>query len=246
MQYPDALWLNPSCALKTFHAPLVAYLRKSSTLAQWDYFQTVDEPSCLEIALSLLHDYLKSCHYPIHLIGHSTGGLLGWLYTQRYPKRVRSLTLLSVGGFPAIDWQAHYYLFRQLFPIKREQLLVHMIDLLFGDQPCHRVKQLLQILDQDLTESLSPHTLLKIIPLTGCQQSPVPLLACGGEEDLIVDPNQIHLWIPHLKPEDQVWLCPKGRHFFHTAFPSVVADRVLDFWAEVSEHSLFCRERTRG
>jgi len=34
---------------------------------------------------------------------------LGWLYTRHYRQRVRSLTLLGVGVYPGIDWQAHYY-----------------------------------------------------------------------------------------------------------------------------------------
>jgi|GEM_PF-2838428 len=71
-------------------------------------------PTSLDAALVLLHDYLKEGDRPLHLLGHSTGGLLGLLYAHRYPERVRSLTLLSVGVHPAIDWQAHYYIQRQM------------------------------------------------------------------------------------------------------------------------------------
>ncbi len=229
-RHPDALWLNPSPALKPLHAPLLQYLRQSYTLAQWDYSQSPDEPSSLEIALTLLHDYLKSRDRPIHLIGHSTGGLLAWLYTQRYPQRVRSLTLLAVGIFPAVDWQAHYYMMRQLLPIDREQLLRHMTKLLFGQQPCHKIKSLISILDRDLTESLSPHSLLEPIHLPSVHQLPVPLFVCGGEQDLVVDPTQIDRWYSHLKPEDHLWSCPQGRHFFHATCPLLTADQILNFW----------------
>lgn len=236
--YPDALWINPSPALKTLHAPLIRCLRQSYSLGEWDYVQTPDEPSCLEIALTLLHDYLKSCDHPLHVIGHSTGGLVGWLYAQRYPKRVRSLTLLAVGTFPAVDWQAHYYMMRQLLPIDRERLLIHMVRLLFGDQPCHKVKRLIPILDRDLTDSLSPHSLIKPTHLLAAQQLSIPLLICGGEQDLIVDPTQIERWHTYLKPGDQLWFCPEGRHFFHTALPYVVSDQVLSFWYRCSAHLL--------
>jgi len=40
-----------------------------------------DKASLLDVAVLLLHDYLKSNDQPVHLIGHSTGGLLGLLYT---------------------------------------------------------------------------------------------------------------------------------------------------------------------
>ena len=235
--YPDALWLNPSPALKPLHTPLLRYLRHSYALAQWDYSQSPDEPSSLEIALTLLHDYLKSRDRPIHLIGHSTGGLLAWLYTQRYPQRVRSLTLLAVGIFPAVDWQAHYYTMRQLLPIDREQLLSHMAKLLFGPQPCYKLKRLIPILDRDLTESLSPHSLLEPIRLPSVHRLPVPLCICGGEQDLVVDPTQIDRWRSYLKPEDHLWSCPEGQHFFHTTSPLLTGDQILSFWCRDSQNA---------
>lgn len=94
---PDVLWLNANPGFQRFDRPLTRYLSHQITIGQWQYCQTPDEPSCLEIALTLLHDYLKSRSRPLHLIGHSTGGLLGLLYARKHPERVKSLTLLAVG-----------------------------------------------------------------------------------------------------------------------------------------------------
>jgi pimeloyl-ACP methyl ester carboxylesterase len=106
---PDAIWLNANPSFRVFENQLINHLSARMPIAIWEYIQEPDEPSCLEIALTLLHDYLKYQAKPIHLIGHSTGGLIGLLYARKYPERVKSLTLLAVGANPAIDWQVHYY-----------------------------------------------------------------------------------------------------------------------------------------
>lgn len=129
---PTVLCLSASPHLQAFDRPLLQVLAKQVSIAQWEYQQTPDEPCSLEIALVLLHDYLKQHNRPIDLIGHGISGLLALLYAQRHPKRVRSLTLVSVGVYPAVDWQAHYYAQRQLLPCSRQVLLTRMVDLLFG------------------------------------------------------------------------------------------------------------------
>ncbi|MBD2545128.1 MULTISPECIES: alpha/beta fold hydrolase [Planktothricoides] len=124
---PDALWINVSPALEKFNRPLLKQLSAQTAIAKWEYSQTPDEPTSLEIAVDLLHDYLKDRQQPIHLLGHSTSGLLGLMYARRYPEKVRSrsvadatsLTLLSVGVHPAVDWQAHYYAQLQVLPCSR-------------------------------------------------------------------------------------------------------------------------------
>lgn len=100
---PNVLCLSANPNLKNFDRPLLRSLSKQITIAQWEYCQSQDEPSSLEVALELVHDYLQQLVSPIHLVGHGTSGLLGLLYAQQHPERVRSLTLLSVGIYPAKD-----------------------------------------------------------------------------------------------------------------------------------------------
>ncbi len=124
---PDVLWLNVNPSFKYFDRPLLHDLAQHQTVAQWEYYQTLDEPSSFEITLTLLHDYIKCCNHPLHLVGHSTSGLLGLLYAQRHPERVRSLTLLSVGIQPAIDWKTHYYNYRRLLPCPQQKILHRIV-----------------------------------------------------------------------------------------------------------------------
>lgn len=228
-QSPDALWLNVSPAFKRFDRPLLKSLSQHLAIAQWEYSQTQDEPMSFEIALTLLHDYLKHHDRPIHLIGHSTSGLLGLLYARRHPERVRSLTLLSVGVYPDIDWQAHYYAQLQLLPCSRETLLTQTVYNLFGYQSRPIVRGLLQVLERDLSRSLSPHTLYRsatFIP----NGVPVPLMVCGSQDDMVVDPQLLQGWQPWLKQGDRLWQCSEGRYFFHYFQPQETGAKIAHFW----------------
>lgn len=228
----DALWLSVSPALKAFDRPLLKYLCQQVEIARWEYSQTLDEPMSLDIALFLLHDYLKHYDRPIHLLGHSTSGLLGLLYARRHPERVKSLTLLSVGVHPAVDWHAHYYAQAQLLPCGRTRLLTQMVRNLFGCQPKSMTQGLVNVLEQDLLTSLSPHTLFRRLSIPSGSAS-APLMVCGGGDDVIVDRHQIHCWKDWMKSGDYLWICANGEHFFHYDHPEKTGDQILNFWASL-------------
>lgn len=234
---PQVLWLNVSPSLQRFDQPLLHHIARHISVAQWEYHQTQDEACSLEVALTLLHDYVQSCDYPIHIVGHGTAGLLGLLYTRKYPEQVQSLSLLSVGFHPAVDWQAHYYVHRQLLSCRREAILTQMVHYLFGCQTQFSVRKLVRILKHDLDHSLSPHTLFKRVSVPSGNVD-VPLLVCGGEDDIIVDPNQFYGWKHCLKPGDRLWSCPDGSHFFHWLQPEVVGQQLLNFWFSMHSRSL--------
>ncbi len=223
------LWLNTSPSFQCFDRPLVDFLSKYMAIAQWQYCQSEDEPSSLAIALVLLHDYIKTCPQPVHLIGHGTSGLLALLYARKHPERVKSLTLLGVGFNPGVNWQAHYYAFRKLFPSSRETILTQMVYNLFGYQDSKSTKKLVAILQKDLDLSPNPHSLFR-------RKSEViggickPLMVCGSEDDLIVDPNALNGWKKYLKEGDRLWKCPEGHHFFYYFYPEEVGKAIMEFW----------------
>lgn len=229
---PDALWLNVSPSFERFDHRLLKHLACYGEMAHWAYRQTPDEPSSLDIAVTLLHDYLKGLNRPVHLLGHGTGGLVGLLYARQNPHRVKSLTLLAVGVNPTVDWQAHYYTQLERLPCRR-RVLAQMVYSLFGHTSRPLVSGWANLLEQDLMHTVSPHSLLNRVNL--CPSSvEVPLLVCGGEEDTIVNPTQIRGWQPWLKGGDRAILCP-GRHFFHVTSTQLVARQILNFWGTTGD-----------
>ncbi|MBR8836545.1 MAG: alpha/beta hydrolase [Stigonema ocellatum SAG 48.90 = DSM 106950] len=232
MSMPDVLWVNTSPSLLRFAQPLLCHLSHQVTVRVWEYSQSQDEASSLDSAVLLLHDYLQSCDKAVHLIGHSTGGLLGLLYTRQYPEKVKSLTLLAVGADAAVDWRSHYY--THLPFLSRQKILTAMVYNLFGYQKDVTVKRLEKLLQRDLDCSLSPHSPFKRLSVPTCPV-PVPLMVCGSTNDIIVEPDALQEWRPYLMEGDRLWECQKGRHFFHFFEPTLVGDEILNFWASVGQ-----------
>ncbi|RUR85130.1 alpha/beta fold hydrolase [Chlorogloeopsis fritschii PCC 9212] len=237
-QQPDVIWLNTSSSLLCFAQPLLCELSHHVSIARWEYTQTQDEASSLDVAIQLLHNYLESSNQPVHLIGHSTGGLLGLLYARQYPEKVKSLTLLAVGADAAIDWQAHYY--SHCPYLSRQKILNAMVYNLFGYQNEQTIQRLERLLEQDLDCSLSPHSLFKRLSVPP-SPVPVPLMVCGSRDDIIVESDTLQGWQPFLMEGDRLWECQKGRHFFHFFHPKLVAEQILDFWQSLHRSDAVCR-----
>ncbi|MBV9388718.1 MAG: alpha/beta hydrolase [Chroococcidiopsidaceae cyanobacterium CP_BM_ER_R8_30] len=233
---PDVLCLSANPKLKGFDRPLLQALSQKFTIAQWEYCQTQDEPSSLAVALELLHDYLQQLVSPIHLVGHGISGLLGLLYAQHHPERVRSLTLLSVGIYPAQDWQYHYYTHRQSLPCSRQVILTQMVHDLFGFQSKAMIQKLVKLLEQDLDHSLSPHSLFRRMDLLPIRPT-VPLLTCGSVDDIVVNPHHLRSWQQYFHEDkatlNWLWVCSGGRYFFHYFYPQQTALAMFDFWASL-------------
>ncbi len=236
-QEPIAVWLTPNPVFHAFHSPLLNHLSKLGSVAHWEYLQDQDEGSCLDHALASLQDYLQTLSQPVHLIGHGLGGWLGLRYTRQFSTPIKSLTLLSVGVDPALDWQAYYYSLYKHLRCPKKIILEQMVYNLFGDQNNAMTYYLLEVLRRDLLSSPSPHSLYQ--QMSGEKGGvDVPLFVCGSEDDLVVSPTAIKSWHCYLKSgRDRVWLMPYGHHFFHYFYPSVVAQQILDFWQSSEQGS---------
>ena len=230
---PDVLWLNVSPALKRFNSRLAVKISQKTRIGQWEYSQTLDEPNSFTIALALLDQYLQSCDHPIHLIGHGASGLLGLLYARQHPENVKSLTLLSVGVAPAINWETYYY--EQIYHLKccRSMLMTQIAYDLLDCRSYHHIQAMVKVLEQDLLTSLSLHTLLKQVSIPSGGVTVPLFIGCGGN-DPVISPNLFYGWQNWLKEGDRHWLCHQGKHFFHNDHPDLLMEQIEDFWISLS------------
>lgn len=228
LQSDDVLWLSASPSLQLFDRHLLNYLSQYVPVRLWEYRQTEDEACCLDSVVEMLHHYLKQRDRPIHIMGHSTSGLIGLIYARRYPEKVRSLGLLSVGLPSAINWQAHYYTHLAAFPWNRQQVLTQMVGDMFGFQKKYITGKFISYFESDLALSPSPHSLFKTVNLFD-EPVRVPLLICSSKTDFVVSPIVVRRWLEFLKKGDRLWECQDGRHFFHHFYPQQVGEEILHF-----------------
>jgi pimeloyl-ACP methyl ester carboxylesterase len=228
------VWINANPSFKQFDGRIIRYLSQQIPIAYWEYNQELDEASSLEIALTLLHDYLKSKSQAIDLVGHGTGGLLGLLYARQYPQRVKSLTVLGVGSAPTIDWQAHYYQMRKLLPCSQETILVRMVQMMFGYQSKTNTEKLVEILKQDLSTAPTAHSLYQLNRIESGGVS-MPMMVCGSDNDGICDRSAIQGWSDYLKDDDCLWTNSLGHHFFHYFFPESTGRKIIKFWQKIEQ-----------
>lgn len=228
----DVLWLSASPSLQLFDRSLLHYLNQSVPIQIWEYEQTEDEGCSLDIAVELLHHYLKFRDRPIHLVGHSTSGLIGLMYARRYPEKVSSLGLLAVGLPSNINWQAHYYTHLSAFSWSREQILTQMVCDMLGEQNQYINQRFVSYFEEDLAISPSPHSLFGMSNLQD-EGVEVPLLLCSSKTDFVVSPILMRRWSKFLKKGDRLWECKDGRHFFHHFYPEQVGEEILNFWLSI-------------
>ena len=239
-QKTEALWLSVSPPLKCFDQRLLSRLSKGRTVRRWQYCQTIDEPCSAAAVVEALHEYLRSRPLQsngqpapkVHLIGHGVSGTVGLLYARQYPQHVASLTLLSVGALPAVNWQAHYYALRRLIPCSREIILAQLVRLLFGEQAPRFTTALTHLLAKDLDSNLTLHSLTNSAHVESGGID-VPLLICNGADDEITVSSQDKPWQKWLKSGDLLWHCPDGRYFFHFYHYQTVAKTISNYWAQL-------------
>ena len=260
MTQPNVLWISVSAHLRCFDQRLLSRLAGKATVRRWEYYQSLDEPCCVQSIVDMLYAYVSDRArlesqlkdsvgheaYKLHLVGHGVSGIVALLYAQQHPEHVASLTLLSIAANPAVNWQAHYYALRNLLPCSREMVLAQMTRLLFGPQSIRLTKALSQLLASDLDSAPTLHSLAHHTQILPGQVS-VPLLICNGEFDAVVGSHndvQWQKWRVCSTSDDgandtdlQLWRCPEGNHFFHFYHAAAVATALEKHWKTVMQQS---------
>ena len=233
----DVLWVSGSPSLRCFSMPLIKRLSRYKNIAGWEYFQTLDEPGCIDTAVELLHSYLKTKKISIHLIGHGIGGTIALIFARQYPQYVKSLTLLSVAAQPANTWHVNYYQQRQIYSLSRGEALLNTINNLFREEITYNPQKLINQFNKDLDNLPLMHSLFDIekLPVGGVS---MPLMICGGQVDPILSYLELYKWKEWLKPGDIIWKCPQGSHFFHSFYPDLVSEEISNFWQKHQNHTL--------
>jgi pimeloyl-ACP methyl ester carboxylesterase len=261
---PESLQVLHLCLsqnLRRFDVPLLQRLARHQVVATWEYQQSPDEGSDLALVLCALDHYLQHIDQPIHLIGHGLAGMVAWLYASRYPAKISSVVLLSVGRDLSYSWHSHYYSdYYQAFLdavnygdapnemfagcphcvsddasiTQTEKIRPQVLQRLAFRLFGYRDRQILQWLGQLLAQDLDQCFQIHSLKeriVTATPQLPMPVLVCGAADDPIF--NAAGRWQRHLQQRDRQWISQHGGHFFHYTQAALVSQRIEDFWRGV-------------
>jgi pimeloyl-ACP methyl ester carboxylesterase len=234
------LWIGTNPSLQCFHRRLWHILGQEFPLKCWEYTQTPDEPSSLETAAILLHEFVQANNQPLHLIGHGLGGALALIYARRYPKQVASVVLISVAAQPMITWQSYYYQQLAALYCQRSAVLCLVAGWISGIRCVSYVQHLADRLDRDLLEAPDNISLIQQTLPGSTGSIPQPLMVCGAVDDPVLMGSIFTDWLQYLKPGDRCWHQAQGGHFFHYQYADRVGAEVLNFWRQTMLSSLPC------
>jgi pimeloyl-ACP methyl ester carboxylesterase len=231
------IWISASPSLKQLHLRLLNSLSKTVEIEFWEYHQSLDEGSSIDVAVKLLHKYLANIIRPVHLIGHGIGGEIALSYARLYPAKISSLTLLSVAVQPAINWHSYYYSQLRSFPSSRECILRSIAVNLFPYGCTSHIHGLVERLERDLVEAPSSHSLFQLNIASECGVD-VPLLICGSQDDPVITKSALLGWENYFKSSDSIWCATSGGHFFHHFNAEVVSTKIHSFWRQLNPESV--------
>ena len=214
MNTSQILWIDLQPSLYCLFKRTAETLGKHFKVKRWAFEHDLDESCDLEIVHSLLRQTIENCSTPFHLVGHGISGTIAYLYAQRYPKNISSVSVLSVDTRSTNQWTSHYQSMRSQLPCSRFHILSHLSSLLVNrnsEQVENIVTKLLaRCLDNDFVYG----SIINTQTIENINKANVPILVINGEKDFVVDEQSYDRWKYYLKPGDCYQNIANGRHFF--------------------------------
>ena len=214
MNTSKILWIDLQPSLYCLFKRTAQTLGQNLKVKRWAFEHDLDESCDVEVVHSLLRQTIENCSTPVHLVGHGISGTIAYLYAQKYPKNISSVSVLSVDTHSTNQWTSHYQSMRSQLTCSRFHVLSHLSRLLVDrqtEQVGHIMTRLLaKCLDNDFVYG----SIAKSQTITNLNKAEVPILVINGEKDFVVDEGSHDRWRHNLKPGDCYQKIANGRHFF--------------------------------
>ena len=214
MKTSQILWIDLQPSLYCLFKRTVQTLSQQIKVKRWSFEHDLDESCDVKVVHSLLRQTIENSSTPVHLIGHGISGTIAYLYAQKNPRNILSVSVLSVDTHSTNQWTSHYQSMRSQLPCSRFHILSHLGRLLVDrqtEQVGHIMTRLLaKCLDNDFVYG----SILKSQTIRNLNKTEVPILVINGEKDFVVDEQSYGRWKHYLKPGDCYQIIKNGRHFF--------------------------------
>ena len=229
MEDRKILWVDLQPSMYCLFKRTAQRLSKHFEVKRWAFEHDPDESCDVDIVHSLLRQTIKSSSSPVHLIGHGLSGTIACLYAQKYPKRIASVTLLSVDIKSTNQWTSHYQSMRSQLPCSRYHILSHLGRLLVDNKTEQIQNVIAKLLARCLDNDFVQGSIIKDQTISNLSKINSPVLVINGGKDFVIDDQSHERWKYHLKPGDCYQRIDNGRHFFPFTEWSQTANMIESF-----------------
>ena len=214
MNTSQILWIDLQPSLYCLFKRAAQTLGQHFKVKRWSFEHDLDESCDIDIVHGLLRQTIDNSSGPIHLVGHGISGTIGYLYAQKHPKDISSVSVLSVDTHSANQWTSHYQSMRSQLPCSRFHILSHLSRLLVNSQTEQVGRVMIKLLAKCLDNDFVYGSIVKSQTITNIKKAEVPVLVINGEKDFVVDEQSHERWKNYLKSGDCYQKVADGRHFF--------------------------------
>ena len=237
MKTTKILWIDLQPSLYCLFKRTTQSLGQHFKVNRWSFEHDLDESCDVDIVHNLLRQTIDNSPTPVHLIGHGISGTIAYLYAQKYPNNVSSVSVLSVDTHSMNQWTSHYQRMRCQLLCSRFHILNHLSSLLVerNSEDIGNIvtKLLARCLDNDFVYG----SIIKSQRIENINTANAPILVINGEKDFIVDEQSHDRWKQYLKAGDCYHKISNGRHFFPFTEWSQTSSIIETFIKMVPEHS---------
>ena len=214
MNNSKILWIDLQPSLYCLFKRTAQSLSEHFEVKRWSFEHDLDESCDVDIVHSLIRETIDNSSATVHLVGHGISGTIAYLYAQKYPRYIASVTALSVDTHSMNQWTSHYQSIRSQLPCSRFHILSHLSSLLV-DKNSEQVRDIVtRLLARCLDNDFVYGSIIKSQRIENINKANVPILVINGGKDFVVDEQSYDRWKQYLKPGDCYQKIANGRHFF--------------------------------
>ena len=214
MKRSKLLWIDLQPSLHCLFKRTTLSLGQQFEVKRWSFEHDLDESCDVDVVHSLLRQTIEKSTSSLHLVGHGLSGTIAFLYAQKYPKNISSVSLLSVDILSSNQWSSHYQTMRSQLPCSRFDILSHLSRLLINTHSDHAQTIVTGLLKKCLDNDFVQGSIIQTPKIENLGRINMPTLVINAKDDFVVDRSSFQRWQQYLKPGDCYQEINNGRHFF--------------------------------
>ena len=231
------LWIDLQPSLYCLFKRTTQSLSQNFEVKRWSFEHDLDESCDVDTVHGLLRQTIDNSSRPVHLVGHGISGTIAYLYAQKYPNNISSVSALSVDTHSTNQWTSHYQSMRSQLPCSRFHILSHLSSLLVNGNSEQIRSVVTRLLARCLDNDFVYGSIVKSQIIENINKANVPILVINGEKDFVIDEQSCDRWRHYLKPGDCYQKIANGRHFFPFTEWSQTSNMIESFIKMVPDKS---------